>query len=113
MLKKIPDLIAEIKEQIACVTAVQAVELRQQHNGLLIDVREPAEYQQKSAEQSVNIPRGLLEMKVLEQYPDEEQAIFIHCASGARAVLAAEQLARIGYKNVWAITCKLDQVCAA
>ena len=46
-------------------------------------------------------------------YPDENLAIFIHCATGARAIFAAEQLARVGYQNVWAITCPLDETCRA
>jgi len=48
---------------------------------------------------------------MLQNYKNENLAIFIHCASGARAILAAEQLERIGYKNVWAITCTLEEVC--
>ena len=37
--------------------------------------------------------------------------IYLHCASGGRAALAAEQLQRIGYKNVKAISCGHDEVC--
>jgi phage shock protein E len=53
----------------------------------------------------------LLEMKMLQLHPDENLAIFIHCATGARATFAAEQLIRVGYKNVWVVTCMLDDVC--
>ncbi len=50
-------------------------------------------------------------MKMLQMHPDENLAIFIHCATGARATLSAEQLKRVGYKNVWVITCMLDDIC--
>jgi rhodanese-related sulfurtransferase len=59
----------------------------------------------------MNIPRGILEMKMLELYPNSEKAIFIHCASGVRAILSTEQLKRFGYKNVWSITCALEDIC--
>ena len=74
-------------------------------------MREPAEFAEKSGSSTINIPRGLLEMKMLQMYPDENLAIFIHCATGARATFAAEQLTRVGYNNVWVITCMIDDVC--
>jgi len=50
-------------------------------------------------------------MKMLQLHPNEDLAIFIHCATGARATFAAEQLHRVGYTNVWVITSMLDDVC--
>ncbi len=82
-------------------------------NGLIIDVREPSEYAEKSAKGVINIPRGLLEMKMLQMHSNEDLAIFIHCATGARAVFSAEQLKRVGYKNVSVITSSLDDICNA
>ena len=111
MLKTIPSLIPEIQKSIKCISAQDGLIKCESEQGVLIDVREPGEFAQKSADKAINIPRGLLEMKVLELYPNAEQPIYIHCASGVRAMLAAEQLIRLGYKNVWAITCKLDDVC--
>jgi rhodanese-related sulfurtransferase len=113
MLKTIPALLPEIRAKLNCVSAAEATRLSQKFNGVIIDVREPGEYAKKSADNTINIPRGVLEMKVLELYPDAEQAIFIHCASGVRASFAGEQLTRIGYQNVWVITCNLADVCLA
>jgi len=113
MLKSIPSLLPEIRKSIQCITAQEGIAQCKAEGGILIDVREPGEFMQKSAGDAINIPRGILEMKALELYPDEKQPIYIHCATGARASLAAEQLVRLGYRNVWAITCKLDQVCQA
>jgi len=111
MLKKIPEIIAELKKSLNTLTAKEAAIKCAEINGIMIDVREPAEYQKQSADSAINIPRGILEMKMLELYPNAEQAIFIHCASGVRATFAAEQLLRVGYQNVWVITCKIEDVC--
>ncbi|WP_371376925.1 rhodanese-like domain-containing protein [Thalassotalea aquiviva] len=113
MLIKIPALIAQVQQHVNCISAVDAATMRPQVDGILIDVREPGEYAAKASPGAINIPRGVLEMKVLEQYPEPDKAIFIYCAGGARAVLAAEQLIRLGYKQVWAITCKVEQVIQA
>jgi len=57
-----------------------------------VDVREPSEVTQRPINCSTNIPRGLLEMKITELTQDLSTPICVHCASGDRAALAAEQL---------------------
>jgi len=111
MLKTIPEVIAKAMQSLSTITAADAAIKCKQENGILIDVREPSEFAEQSGENTINIPRGLLEMKMLQLYPDENLAIFIHCATGARATFAAEQLKRVGYKNVWVVTCMLDDIC--
>ncbi len=111
MLLTIPELLAQLQDKITKITAEEAKLLLQQENSLLIDVREPAEHAEKSAQGAINIPRGVLEMKMLTLHPDENKLIVIHCATSARASLAAEQLQRIGYKKVRVIGCDLDTIC--
>ena len=113
MLKTIPEVIAQARKSLTIITAAEAVVLAKQQNGVIIDVREPSEFSEKSAKGVINVPRGLLEMKMLQLYPNESQAIFLHCASGARAVFSAEQLKRVGYKNVSVITSSIDDICLA
>lgn len=110
MLTTIPDLIANIKKTLRCVDASTAMEECKARNGLLIDVREPAEYQQDGVSEATNIPRGLLEMKIMELEKDASRAIYLHCATSARAALSAEQLQRIGYENVTVITCPVNDI---
>lgn len=111
MLKTIPEVIAKARQSLNTITAADAAKKCKDENGIIIDVREPAEFAEKAGSNTINIPRGLLEMKILPMYPDENLAIFIHCATGARATFAAEQLKRVGYHNVWVITCMLDDIC--
>ncbi|WP_286235402.1 rhodanese-like domain-containing protein [Thalassotalea sediminis] len=110
MLKTLPELIAQARENVTCITANEAVKKCKALNGVFIDVREPAEFANQSATGAINIPRGVLEPQILEKITDAQKPIFIHCATGGRATLAAEQLLRVGYENVWAITCKFDDV---
>ena len=111
-LKTIPELVASIRPTMRCISAVEAGKEMADNHGLFIDVREPAEVADNPAPNSINIPRGVIEMRILEQHPDPDMPIYIHCATGARATLAAEQLKRLGYRNVTIITCDLETICA-
>jgi rhodanese-related sulfurtransferase len=111
MLTTIPELLSQVKKNITCITAEQALPLIKQKDSLLIDVREPNEVEQQAVIGAINIPRGVLEMKMLNLHPDENKQIVVHCATSARASLAAEQLQRIGYKNVAVISCKIETIC--
>ncbi|CAM4263875.1 rhodanese-like domain-containing protein [Pseudoalteromonas byunsanensis] len=111
MLTAVQDVLKTVKPNQRCISAQQAKIEIDQNDGLLIDVREPAEYEAQSASGAINIPRGLLEFKLPEIEKDAQRPIYVHCAAGGRAAFAAEQLTRLGYQNVSVITCKASDVC--
>ncbi len=111
MLKTIPELISEVAGSVRTVDAATALRESQEKNGIIIDIRESAEVDIKTAKGTYHIPRGVLEMKLPELCPDHERPIYLHCASGGRARLAVEQLLRLGYVNVTAISCGIDDIC--
>jgi rhodanese-related sulfurtransferase len=113
MLMTVPELLEKVREELRLLDAAAAMAECADKSGIVIDVREPGEVQAKPAEGSINIPRGVLEMMVLEKFKEASHPIYIHCASGARATLAAEQLNRLGYNDVTVITCGIDAVCDA
>ncbi|GAA6153218.1 rhodanese-like domain-containing protein [Pseudoteredinibacter isoporae] len=110
MLRPIPDIIREARQDLRCLSAEDAFAEQSLNQGLIIDVREPAEVTEQPAPNSINIPRGVLEMTLSNSHPDPAQTLYIHCASGARATLAAEQLRRLGYRDVTVITCAIENV---
>lgn len=111
-LKTIPDLIADIRPTMRCLSAAEAKKEMAGNQHLFIDVREPTEVAEHPVNGSINIPRGVIEMTMLAQHPAPDMAIYVHCATGARATLAAEQLKRLGYLHVTIITCDLESICA-
>ena len=113
MLRSIADIIEEARASLRCLDAVTATLEAAQGQGLLIDVREAGEVENNPAPNSVNIPRSILEIIAPKKIPDADTPVYLHCASGVRATLAAEQLLRLGYTQVTIITCSLDQVRAA
>jgi len=105
MLKTLQDLIKEIGSNIRRLDPATACEELKQNGGVLIDVREPQEALNEPVTHSINIPRGIIEIKIPELAPEPETPVYLHCASGGRACLAAEQLQRLGYKKVTVIGC--------
>ena len=62
---------------------------------LLLDVRTPAEFQQRHVPGAVNIPLHELEARMSEVRP-EARSVVVYCRSGARSASAAQLLQRAG-----------------
>lgn len=75
---------------------------------VLLDVREPAEFDLLRIPGSINVPRGILEQScewgydetVPELAASRELELVVICRSGKRSVLAADMLLRMGFANV-------------
>lgn len=70
---------------------------------ILIDIREKDEIKQGSPEAALRIPKGLLEMQIMNETSNSEQHIFLLCASGRRSLVAASNLKAMGYENVFSV----------
>lgn len=110
-LKTLQQLVAETKTSLHCLTPDAAREaLEGDSDALVIDVREPGEVAEKRPRGTVNIPRGVLEMKITDYTTDPEHPIYLHCATGGRAALAAAALENMGFTNVSIIDCSCDDL---
>ena len=112
MIKTAGDLIAEAQARISTVDVAAAHELYTgaAGNALIIDVREADSAAKSKLADSVNISRGLLEMKVCKHCSEPDRLILTHCAGGGRASLAAQTLQDMGYTNVHAITAPFEDI---
>lgn len=97
------DLVAEAKAQITEIDLATAQAAMP--NALLLDVREPAEFEAGHLPGAVNIPRGLLEFKIGDhpQLSKKDADILIYCKTSGRAALAALNLQRMGYTHLRSI----------
>lgn len=95
------ELLSQIKQEISEVDAsALAEELASATPPVLIDVREPDEYEQGAIAEAIHIPRGFLESRIEATAPDHAQRIVLSCASGARSAFGAKALTELGYTNV-------------
>ncbi|WP_156289472.1 sulfurtransferase TusA family protein [Oceanobacillus salinisoli] len=68
-------------------------------NGLILDVREAAEYAFGHIDGAKSIPMGELESRLEEL--DKEEEIYVICRTGKRSDLAAQLLANNGFTKVY------------
>jgi molybdopterin/thiamine biosynthesis adenylyltransferase/rhodanese-related sulfurtransferase len=94
------ELLADSKTRIREVDTAEADELRRRPGALVLDVREPDEYQQGAIPGAIHIPRGQLESNIESRIPGHDGTVVIHCASGIRSVFAADTLQQLGYTDV-------------
>ena len=110
-LKTLQDVVAQAKASVHCLTPQAAKELLADNSdALVIDVREPGEVGEKRPARTINIPRGVLEMKITDHTTDPDQLILLHCATGGRAAMAAAALENMGFRNVSIIDCSCDEL---
>ena len=66
----------------------------------LIDVREESEWAQDHVKGAVHLGKGIIERDIENTVPDPNAEIVLYCGGGFRSALAAENLQKMGYKNV-------------
>ena len=69
----------------------------------LVDVREESEWAKGHLPRAIHLGKGIIERDIEETIPDTEAEIALYCGGGYRSALAAENLQRMGYKNVLSI----------
>jgi molybdopterin/thiamine biosynthesis adenylyltransferase/rhodanese-related sulfurtransferase len=94
------DLLNATKASIREVTTAEADELRHAENAIVLDVREPDEYEQGAVPGSMHIPRGTLETNIEMRVPDHSTPLVVLCAGGTRSAFAAQTLEQLGYDDV-------------
>src|SRR5215213_6000725 len=78
----------------------QQVEEIESGDVVLIDTREPHEYEEAHLEKGRLVPPGLLGDEIAAAAPDKSARTILYCRSGSRSYKAAEQLQALGYENV-------------
>jgi rhodanese-related sulfurtransferase len=94
------ELLAATKAEIREVDTATADELRHDARAVVLDVREPDEYEQGAIPGAVHIPRGNLESGIESRVRDKSTPLVVHCAGGNRSAFAAQTLTQLGYTDV-------------
>ncbi len=66
----------------------------------LIDVREKDEFDAGHIPTAKHFSKGVIERDIESAVPDTEKEIVLYCGGGYRSALAADNLQKMGYKNV-------------
>src|SRR6516225_1765921 len=94
------DLLRDTKGRIREVdTATAAADLGRPGT-VVLDVREPDEYEQGALLGAIHIPRGHLESQVEGRVTDHDAHVVVYCAGDTRSAFAAATLGQLGYTDV-------------
>jgi rhodanese-related sulfurtransferase len=67
---------------------------------VLVDVREESEWQKDHLPGAIHMSKGVIERDVEQKVPDLNAEMVLYCGGGFRSALAADNLQKMGYKNV-------------
>ena len=109
-MKRFTDLVADT---LADITEVFPWDIEEQMNDseprpLILDIREPDEFSAMHIQDSLHVPRGILESACEYDYEEtvrelveaRDRAIVVACRSGNRSALAACTMQLLGYQHV-------------
>ena len=107
--KTLADLVAEARRQIREISPEDLADaIEEGEPWLIVDLREPYEYERLHVPDSILVPRGLLEGAVESNSPHRidalsearDRPVALLCTTGARSALAAVVLQQMGFTSV-------------
>ena len=67
---------------------------------ILIDTREDAEWARGHIPGAIHLSKGIIERDIEKTIPDKDATIVLYCGGGFRSALAADNVQKMGYRNV-------------
>ena len=66
----------------------------------LVDVREESEFAKDHLPGAIHLGKGVIERDIEARVPELSTELVLYCGGGFRSALAADNLQKMGYKNV-------------
>jgi rhodanese-related sulfurtransferase len=66
----------------------------------IVDTREDNEWARGHIPNALHLGKGVIERDIEKAIPDKETTVVLYCGGGYRSALAADNLQRMGYRNV-------------
>ncbi|MDT5271350.1 MAG: hypothetical protein QOH49_3536 [Acidobacteriota bacterium] len=95
-------LVEDARSRVREVDVEQTLE-RVKQGARLIDVREDNEWQRGHAAGAEHMGRGIIERDIESAVPEHSAELILYCGGGYRSALAADNLQRMGYTNVYSL----------
>jgi len=89
-----------IRSRIQELDVAEAREEIDRGGAVLLDTREPHEYEDSHLEGSTLVPPATVSERIGELVPDRSQRVILYCRTGNRSARAADELQNLGYENV-------------
>jgi len=97
-------IVTDAKTRIREVTVDQIkAKLDRGERFYLVDVREESEWAKDHLPQAIHLGKGVIERDAEQKLPDTGAEIVLYCGGGFRSALAADNLQKMGYRNVFSM----------
>jgi rhodanese-related sulfurtransferase len=96
----VKEMVSKAKAAIKSVSAedVKAA-IDKKEKAVILDVRDPNEYEAGHLPGAINVSRGTLEFAIWNKVPDQGAKIYVYCKTAGRSAFATKTLNDLGYKN--------------
>jgi rhodanese-related sulfurtransferase len=102
-----PGFLALVNDAKTRVREIDIDELRRMRESgesfVLVDTREDHEWNAAHAQGSIHLSKGIIERDVETRVPEKDARMVLYCGGGYRSALAADNLQRMGYANVFSL----------
>lgn len=96
-------LVEDARTRVRETSVAEALERIAAGGALLVDVREDREWEAEHARGAKHLGRGVIERDIEREVPDKAAELILYCGGGYRSALAADNLRRMGYTNVFSL----------
>lgn len=97
-------IVNDAKTRVKEETVAEAqTRLAEKPSARLVDVREESEFRAGHVKGAVHLGKGVIERDVEKTFPDKQIELHLYCGGGFRSALAADNLQKMGYTNVYSI----------
>jgi rhodanese-related sulfurtransferase len=97
-------LVQDAKNRIRELTVDQVrAKLDRGERFTLVDVREDNEWAKDHVTGAIHLGKGIIERDAEQRLPDKKAEIVLYCGGGFRSALAADNLQKMGYTNVYSM----------
>ena len=100
--KEFLELVESARKNVPEVSVSETM-ARMKSGANLIDVREDNEWEKGHIKEAVHLGKGIIERDITSKFPDKDAELILYCGGGFRSVLSAENLQKMGYRNVFSM----------
>ncbi len=97
-------LVEELRPYVKEIDVINVdISINNNEDFLLIDVREDYEWQNGHIKNAIHLSRGIIERDIETRITDKNKKLVLYCGGGYRSVLAAYNIQKMGYTNVFSM----------
>ena len=90
-------------QRFASLTPAAAVQLMNQEDVVVLDVREPSETIGGKIARAIQIPVGAVAKRIDELEKHKDKTMLVYCKTGARSGTACRELSKNGFDKVYSL----------